>query len=72
MELRGLEPLTPCMPCRCATSCATAPNDFSRGAPGGGDRVSLSGNPRHSPNRGAYKGFAPTFQATMRQALAYS
>ena len=25
MELRGLEPLTPCMPCRCATSCATAP-----------------------------------------------
>ena len=26
MELRGLEPLTPCMPCRCATSCATAPN----------------------------------------------
>jgi hypothetical protein len=26
VELRGLEPLTPCMPCRCATSCATAPN----------------------------------------------
>ena len=26
MELRGLEPLTPCMPCRCATSCATAPS----------------------------------------------
>jgi hypothetical protein len=25
VELRGLEPLTPCMPCRCATSCATAP-----------------------------------------------
>ena len=25
MDLRGLEPLTPCMPCRCATSCATAP-----------------------------------------------
>ena len=25
MELRGLEPLTLCMPCRCATSCATAP-----------------------------------------------
>ena len=33
VELRGLEPLTPCMPCRCATSCATAPHDFSRGAP---------------------------------------
>ena len=31
MELRGLEPLTPCMPCRCATSCATAPIDaFAR------------------------------------------
>ena len=27
VELRGLEPLTPCMPCRCATSCATAPNN---------------------------------------------
>lgn len=26
VELRGFEPLTPCMPCRCATSCATAPN----------------------------------------------
>jgi hypothetical protein len=25
VELRGLEPLTPCMPCKCATSCATAP-----------------------------------------------
>lgn len=29
VELRGLEPLTPCMPCRCATSCATAPNSLS-------------------------------------------
>lgn len=26
VELRGFEPLTPCMPCRCATNCATAPN----------------------------------------------
>jgi site-specific DNA recombinase len=25
VELRGFEPLTPCMPCRCATNCATAP-----------------------------------------------
>jgi hypothetical protein len=38
VELRGLEPLTPCMPCRCATSCATAPNyccsaSFSPGFP---------------------------------------
>jgi hypothetical protein len=29
VELRGLEPLTPCMPCRCATSCATAPDRVS-------------------------------------------
>ncbi len=25
VDLRGFEPLTPCMPCRCATSCATDP-----------------------------------------------
>lgn len=25
VDLRGLEPLTPCMPCRCATNCATDP-----------------------------------------------
>ena len=25
VDLRGLEPLTPCMPCRCATSCAIDP-----------------------------------------------
>jgi hypothetical protein len=72
VELRGLEPLTPCMPCRCATSCATAPHDCSCGAPRGGDRVSLSGTPRHLPNRGTHRGFAPTFQVTIRQALAYS
>ncbi len=32
VELMGLEPTTPCMPCKCATSCATAPGrcDFSR------------------------------------------
>ena len=29
MDLRGLEPLTPCMPCRCATSCATDPDAVS-------------------------------------------
>ncbi len=29
VELRGFEPLTPCMPCRCATSCATAPRTQS-------------------------------------------
>ena len=28
VDLRGLEPLTPCMPCRCATSCATGPDRF--------------------------------------------
>ena len=26
MDLRGFEPLTPCMPCRCATNCATDPH----------------------------------------------
>ena len=59
VELRGLEPLTPCMPCRCATSCAIAPcfrrnfttlpslpvyPDFSSGSPCGG--VCVSGSPR--------------------------
>ena len=29
VELRGLEPLTPSMPWRCATSCATAPSSSS-------------------------------------------
>lgn len=28
VDLRGLEPLTPCMPCRCATSCATGPSSL--------------------------------------------
>ena len=30
VDLRGLEPLTPCMPCRCATSCATDPHSPRR------------------------------------------
>lgn len=29
VDLRGFEPLTPCMPCRCATSCATPPLGFA-------------------------------------------
>src|SRR3712207_4774535 len=32
VDLRGFEPLTPCMPCRCATSCATGPR-CPRGQP---------------------------------------
>src|SRR5579885_2150253 len=32
VELRGFEPLTPSMPWKCATSCATAP-DLPRGGP---------------------------------------
>lgn len=28
VEIRGLEPLTPCMPCKCATSCAISPYSF--------------------------------------------
>ena len=35
VELRGLEPLTLCMPCRCATSCATAPGVAAPGSPVG-------------------------------------
>ena len=31
VDLRGLEPLTPCMPCRCATSCATGPDGLADG-----------------------------------------
>ena len=31
VELRGFEPLTPSMPWRCATNCATAPSSSSRG-----------------------------------------
>jgi hypothetical protein len=72
VELRGFEPLTPSMPWRCATSCATAPYDYSRAAPVGGDRVSLSGTPRDSPNRSAHTGLVPTFHATIRQVLSYS
>src|SRR5690625_3515010 len=34
VELRGFEPLTPCMPCRCATNCATAPRAVSAKEPG--------------------------------------
>ena len=72
VELRGFEPLTPSMPWRCATSCATAPYGYSRAAPVGGDRVSLSGTPRDSPNRSAHTGLVPTFHATIRQVLSYS
>ena len=34
VELRGFEPLTPSMPWRCATSCATAPRSGSSGLGG--------------------------------------
>lgn len=33
VDLRGLEPLTPCMPCRCATSCATDPGSRANAHP---------------------------------------
>lgn len=33
VDLRGLEPLTPCMPCRCATSCATDPGSRANSHP---------------------------------------
>jgi hypothetical protein len=48
VELRGLEPLTPSMPWRCATSCATAPREAEPSGfhPGGPDECS---QPRDSP-----------------------
>jgi hypothetical protein len=51
VELRGLEPLTPCMPCRCATSCATAPN-FRCSGPSAHASVTgtLSGSLRSNSN----------------------
>src|SRR5450759_4314653 len=45
VELRGLEPLTPSMPWRCATSCATAPHDCSCGAPVVGTVGEFIGHP---------------------------
>ena len=39
VEVRGLEPLTLCMPCRCATSCTTPPTGASSGAGGAGTPV---------------------------------
>ncbi len=30
VDLRGFEPLTPCMPCRCATNCAIDPSEVGR------------------------------------------
>ena len=47
VELRGFEPLTPSMPWRCATNCATAPG----GVPPEGATVSLPMTPRARPNR---------------------
>lgn len=32
VEVRGLEPLTPCMPCKCATSCAIPPHSADQTA----------------------------------------
>ncbi len=52
VELKGLEPSTPCMPCRCATSCATAPSPPRRAhAP----RRAL-GESRREPSPGANPG----------------
>ncbi len=50
VELRGFEPLTPSMPWRCATNCATAP----------WSGVSLSRLPLRTPNR--YSPAGPTSQ----------
>jgi hypothetical protein len=49
VELRGFEPLTPSMPWKCATNCATAPGFPEWDAPNG-DCGSLPSTPTHSPN----------------------
>ena len=51
VELRGFEPLTPCMPCRCATNCATAPSVTRSGNAG-----NPSGPPRRTRIRGCRSG----------------
>ena len=58
VDLRGFEPLTPCMPCRCATNCATDPwksEEFSPDNPSTLHHSSLaianSGQPRAWPRR---------------------
>ena len=54
VDLRGFEPLTPCMPCRCATNCATGPS-ASPDQPGqlekNTTRIAASTNRRSSPGR---------------------
>jgi site-specific DNA recombinase len=45
VELRGFEPLTPCMPCKCATSCATAPG-VGRPMEGAPRRATVAGTRR--------------------------
>ena len=58
VDLRGLEPLTPCMPCRCATSCATGPFSVDR---------CLAATPRaYYTSRGAMNtGYSATAGATV-------
>ena len=47
MELRGFEPLTFCMPCRRATSCAIAPHGRRRKGLVRGDQTSPATISRH-------------------------
>ncbi len=49
VDLRGFEPLTPCMPCRCATNCATDPLKSEECSPDNSSTLHRPG-PR-SPNR---------------------
>src|ERR1700710_1417702 len=63
VELRGFEPLTPCMPCKCATSCATAPCRVITLAGNAGNPSQWATSTR---NRGA--GSDPRREVVRRQA----
>src|SRR6266566_508953 len=51
VELRGFEPLTPSMPWRCATSCATAPRLAASGGCRNGASIQVPGHASHRPGR---------------------
>jgi site-specific DNA recombinase len=67
VELRGLEPLTPSMPWRCATSCATAPRDMRIPADESGGPEKFSQPATHGeirpPERIVCRAAAPSHRA---------
>ncbi len=63
VELRGFEPLTPSMPWRCATNCATAPCCGSQLYP----RPAVTPNPGQRSSARAGSGSVPALYSCMRQ-----